>query len=201
MVKLAGPLMGVKYTSNVRNRRMPKLWIVLVLLLKRIIREILARIWARSKQQIDGNVNTGHTRPQVSIIKQITSNSLTRVQTTNYKAKFSLYRLLPYKHSKEDKLSGKKGLFLEFIISSRWKCVHQYGRQETLLRNTTPIAKGLYSTYQTTSLLPGIPVFGFGRRTTYDWWATALKLSPKTPRVLIRWLLGFLFTCTYFGCM
>ena len=154
MVKLARPLMGIKDTGNVRNWRMPKLRIVPVLLLKRIIREILARIWAGSKQQIDGNINTGHTRPQVSIIKRIISNCLTRVQTTNYKANFSLYRLLRCKHSKEDKLSGKKGLFLEFIMPNSWKCVHPYGRQETLPRNATPIAKGLYSTYQTTSLLP-----------------------------------------------
>ena len=58
-----------------------------------MIYEILARIWARSKQQIHGDVNTGLTGPQVDVIKLLTSNGLTRVQTTNVKANISLYHL------------------------------------------------------------------------------------------------------------
>ena len=34
-----------------------------------------------------------------------------------------------------------------------------------------------YCTHQTTALLPGIFLFWFGRRTSYDWRATATKLS------------------------
>ena len=39
---------------------------------------------------------------------------------------------------------------------------------------------------------------GFGWCSTYDCWATALKLSPKTPRMLVHRLLGLLFR--HFGC-
>ena len=83
------------------------------------IHEILARTWARSKGPLDCYVDTGHTKPQITIIKRLASIGLTRVQTIYYKAKFSLYRFLPYKPFKKDIIARLEGSVFGILLLNR----------------------------------------------------------------------------------